>query len=124
MTLKRQQGISLLSGLVLLAVVGFFLTAVFKIGPLYLDNSFVKAAVASLQNEDLHNMSDGDIRRKLDAEFNINNVRDVDTKLLNVIRESTRTQVTFNYEKRVSFMGNVDVVVLFNNSYDSDSKKK
>ena len=115
---------SLLSGLVLLAVVGFFLTAAFKIGPLYLDNSFVRAAVTSLQNEDIHNMSNGDIRRKLTAQFDMNNVRDIDTTLIEVIREKTRTQVTLNYEKRVNFMGDVDVVVMFNNSYDSNSKKK
>lgn len=124
MTLKKQQGISPLSGLVLLAVVGFFLTAAFKIVPLYLDNSFVSAAIASLEKEDIHNMTGGDIRRKLNDQFNINNVRDVDKKLIEVVREKTRTQVTLNYEKRVNFMGNVDVVVIFNNSYDSDSKKK
>lgn len=124
MTLKKQQGMSLLSGLILLAVVGFFLTAVFKLGPLYLDNSFVRAAVTSLEKEDIHNISNVDIRRKLTAQLDMNNVRDVDSKLINVTRESTRTEVTINYEKRVNFMGNVDVVVMFNNIYDSDSKKK
>ena len=124
MTLKKQQGMSLLSGLVLLAVVGFFLTAAFKIGPLYLDNSFVSAAVSSLQSEDVHNMTDRDIRKKLGAHFDMNNVRDIDKTLVNVVREKTRTQVTLDYEKRVNFMGNVDVVVMFKNSYDSDSKKK
>ena len=124
MTLKKQQGISLLSGLVLLAVIGFFLTAAFKVAPLYLDNSFVSAAFASLEKEDIHNMTGGDIKRKLNDQFNMNNVRDVDKKLIKVIREKTRTEVTLNYEKRINFMGNVDVVVVFNNSYDSDSKKK
>ena len=124
MTLKKQQGMSLLSGLVLLAVVGFFLTAAFKVGPLYLDNSFVSAAIASLQNEDVHNMSDRDIRQKLNAQFDMNNVRDIDKSLIEVVRERTRTQVTLNYEKRTNFMGNVDIVVVFNNSYDSDSKNK
>jgi len=124
MTLKKQQGMSLLSGLVLLAVVGFFLTAAFKVGPLYLDNSFVSAAIASLQNADVHNMSDRDIRQKLNAQFDMNNVRDIDKSLIEVVRERTRTQVTLNYEKRTNFMGNVDIVVVFNNSYDSDSKNK
>ena len=124
MTPKKQQGRSLLSGLVLLAVVGFFLTAAFKIGPLYLDNSFVSAAFATLEEENIHKMSDRDIRRKLNAQFNINNVRDIDSKMINVARESTWTEVTLNYEKRVNFMGNIDIVVVFNNSYDSDAKKK
>jgi hypothetical protein len=121
MTHSKQQGISMLGGLVLLAVVGFFLTAIFKVAPLYLDNSFVKAAVASLQKEDVHGMTDKDIRRKLGAQFDMNNVRDIDRKLIKVTREKTRTLVTLDYEKRVNFMGNVDVVVMFNNSYDSST---
>jgi type II secretory pathway pseudopilin PulG len=124
MTLKKQRGMSLLSGLVLLAVVGFFLTAAFKVGPLYLDNSFVSAAVASLQGEDVHNMTDRDIRKKLGAHFDMNNVRDIDKTLVTVVREKTRTVVKLDYEKRVNFMGNVDVVVMFKNSYDSDPMKK
>lgn len=123
MTHKKQQGMSMLSGLVLLAVIGFFLTALFKVGPLYLDNSFVSAAVASLQQEDVHGMTDGEIRRKLSAQFNMNNVRDIDPKMIKVTRKKTQTIVTVDYEKRVNFMGNVDVVVVFSNSYDSDNKE-
>lgn len=124
MTHKKQQGISMLGGLILLAVIGFFLTAIFKVGPLYLDNSFVKAAVASLQNEDVHGMTDRDIRRKLGSQFDMNNVREIDRKLIKVDRKKTHTVVTLDYEKRVNFMGNVDVVVMFNNSYDSSSKDR
>ncbi|MDX2464502.1 MAG: DUF4845 domain-containing protein [Porticoccus sp.] len=121
---KKQQGISLLGGLILLAVVGFFLTAAFKVAPLYLDNSFIRAAIASLVQEDVHGMTDGDIRRKLSSQFDINNIRDVDTKEVKVVRQKTHTVVSLDYEKRVNFMGNVDVVVRFENSYDSSGAKK
>ena len=124
MTYKKQQGISMLGGLILLAVIGFFLTAIFKVGPLYLDNSFVKAAVASLQNEDVHGMTDRDIRRKLGSQFDMNNVREIDRKQIKIDRKKTHTIVTLDYEKRVNFMGNIDVVVVFNNSYDSSSKDR
>ena len=124
MTHKKQQGISMLGGLILLAVIGFFLTAIFKVGPLYLDNSFVKAAVASLQNEDVHGMTDRDIRRKLGSQFDMNNVREIDRKQIKIDRKKTHTIVTLDYEKRVNFMGNIDVVVVFNNSYDSSSKDR
>jgi len=40
-------------------------------------------------------------------------------KQLKIIREKTKTLVTLNYEKRIEFMGNVDVIVRFENSYDS-----
>ena len=124
MTHKKQQGISMLGGLILLAVIGFFLTAIFKVGPLYLDNSFVKAAVASLQNEDVHGMTDRDIRRKLGSQFDMNNVREIDRKQIKIDRKKTHTIVTLDYEKRVNFMGNIDVVVVFNNNYDSSSKDR
>jgi hypothetical protein len=121
---RKQQGMSLLSGLVLLAVVGFFLTAAFKIAPLYLDNSFVAAAIASLEQDDIHGMTDGDIRRKLGSQFDINNIRDINTKDIKVVRGKTHTTVSLDYEKRVNFMGNVDVVVRFENRYDSNGAKK
>lgn len=115
----NQQGITVLGGLVSLAIVGFFLTAALKIGPLYLDNSFVKAAIDSLEEDNIHNMSDAEVRRKLLTHFDINNVRDIDTKLIRIKREQTHTEVSLNYEKRVNFMGNLDVVVRFENTYDS-----
>ena len=124
MTYKKQQGISMLGGLVLLAVIGFFLTAIFKVGPLYLDNSFVKAAVNALQKEDVHGMTDREIRQKLGSQFDMNNVRDIDRKLIKVDRKKTHTVVTLDYEKRVNFMANVDVVVMFNNVYDSSAREK
>jgi hypothetical protein len=119
MKYTNQQGITVLGGLVSLAIVGFILTAALKIGPLYLDNSFVKAAMDSLAEDSIHNMSDSEIRRKLLTHFDINNVRDIDMKLVKIEREKTHTQVSLNYEKRINFMGNLDVVVRFENTYDS-----
>ncbi|TNE78054.1 MAG: DUF4845 domain-containing protein [Gammaproteobacteria bacterium] len=119
MSSKKQRGMSVLGILVLLAVVGFFLTVALKVGPLYLDNSFVKASLESLADENVHEMTDGAIRGQVWKFLDVNNVRDLDRDALKIVREKTRTLVTINYEKRVNFMGNVDVVVRFDNSYDS-----
>jgi hypothetical protein len=116
---NKQKGMTVLGGLIVLLILGFFLTAAFKVGPLYLDNSFVRAALDSLAHENVHTLTDKDVRRKLSSSFDINNIRDVDMKQLKIIREKTKTLVTLNYEKRIEFMGNVDVVVRFENSYDS-----
>ncbi len=50
-------------------------------------------------------MTDKDIRRKLGAQFDMNNVRDIDRKLIKVTREKTRTVVTLDYEKNSKFYG-------------------
>ncbi len=116
---RYQHGMSSLSMLVLLAVIGFFLTALFKIGPLYLDNYFVAASIKSLKNEKIHEISDVQIRRTLDKLFTINGVRDITAREVKVDRQKTNTIVSMAYEKRVPFMGNIDVVVKFNNVYDT-----
>ncbi len=116
---RYQQGMSSLSMLVLLAVIGFFLTALFKLGPLYLDNYFVSASINSLKNEKIHEISDQQVRRILDKLFTINGVRDITAREVKVDRQKTRTLVIMAYEKRVPFIGNIDVVVKFDNVYDS-----
>ena len=115
----KQQGLSALAILVLLAVIGFFLTIATRIGPLYLDNSFVDAALQSLADEPVHTMSDGKIRRKLQASFTINAIRDVYAKDTVIERKKTATTVSLDYERRVHFLANVDVVVVFKNTYDT-----
>jgi len=117
----KQRGLSALGILVLLAVVGFFLTIATRIGPLYLDNSFVDAALQSLADEPIHKMSDSQIRRKLQAAFTINAVRDVYAKDTVIERKKTATTVKLDYERRIHFLANVDVVVVFENAYDTSA---
>lgn len=119
MLARKQNGLSAVGFLVVLAIGGFVLTALFKVGPLYLDNYFVQGAMNTLADENIHEMTDARIRRKISNSFTINNVRNVDVKKVQIEREKTRTLVTLNYETRVNFMGNLDVVVVFNNVYDS-----
>lgn len=119
MRVGNQQGLSALGLLVVLAVGGTMLTAAFKVGPLFMDNYFVSAALQSLADEDIHEMSDRKIRNKIEKSFTINNVRDVDIKALKIEREKTRTLVYIDYEKRVNFVANLDFVVVFHEEYDS-----
>jgi uncharacterized protein DUF4845 len=116
---SNQRGLSALGFLVVLAVAGFLGTAAFKVGPLFLDNYFVNGALQTLAGEPVHEMSDRQIRRKVQSAFTLNNVRDIDIKKLKIERQKTRTLVLLDYEKRVNFAANVDIVVAFNNRYDS-----
>ena len=119
MNKRLQKGLSSLSLLAIIGLGGFFLLAAFRLGPLYLDNYFVSSALENLSEEKVHEMSDGQIRRKLANYFLVNNVRDIDMKDIEIERERTRTLVKVDYQKRVHFLGNVDVVVNFKNHFDS-----
>ena len=119
----KQQGLTTISWLVVLAVLGVLLTAGFKLGPLYLDNYFVRAAIHSLANENVAEMTNADIRRRMSNTFTVNNIRDVSVKDMVITRENKRILVSLNYEKRVNFMGNLDFVAVFTNEYDSSEKQ-
>lgn len=118
---NKQQGLSALGLLLVLAIGGFFLTIATRVGPLFLDNSFVNAALQSLENESVHTLTDRQIRRKLSDYFMVNNVRDVSVKDLVIERKKTSTIVRLDYERRINFLANVDVVVVFENTYDSSA---
>jgi len=62
---NKQKGMTVLGGLAVLLILGFFLTAAFKVGPLYLDNSFVRASLDSLALENIHTLTDKDVRKKM-----------------------------------------------------------
>jgi len=118
----KQRGLSALGILLILTIGGFFLTIATTIGPLYLDNSFVNAALQSLSSEPIHKLSDGKIRRRLQDSFTINNVRDVNAKDTVIERKKTATTVSLDYERRVHFFANVDIVVVFENTYDTSAR--
>ena len=118
---NKQRGLSALGLLLVLAIAGFFLTIGTRVGPLFLDNSFVNAAIQSLENESVHTLTDRQIRRKLSDYFMVNNVRDVNVKDLVIERNKTATVVRLDYERRVNFLANVDVVVAFENIYDTSA---
>jgi len=118
----KQKGMSALGILLILTIAGFFLTVATTIGPLYLDNSFVNAALQSLSSEPIHKMSDGKIRRRLQDSFTINNIRDVNAKDTVIERKKTATTISLDYERRVHFFANVDIVVVFENTYDTSAR--
>ncbi|MBK9428647.1 MAG: DUF4845 domain-containing protein [Gammaproteobacteria bacterium] len=114
-----EQGISLLGVLFVLLLVGFALTVLFRVGPLYLDDYTVRKSFEALGDGDTRNLSDQAIREKLYKNFVVNNVDSIDLKQIRIDRNAARILVSFYYERRVQFLGNLDVVAKFNNVYDS-----
>ena len=118
-TRYHQQGMSTLGAVVLLLLATFFLTIVFKVGPMYLDNFAVKGSFDGLAKENVRDMTDSEIKRKMDSYFIVNNVRNFSAKEVVIKRERTKIVVSHDYETRANFMGNLDVVAVFSNKYDS-----
>lgn len=121
--LRRQAGVSALGWLMILAVAGFALTCMFKLGPHYLDNLSIKDALKSLaeQSADVNTMEKGEINKFLSNYMMINNVRGQEAKSITILRKKGKTFVNSEYEVRVPLVWNIDVVMKFRRQLDSSN---
>lgn len=112
--LRAQRGMSYWGWLFVIAVFGFGLSIVSKLGPAYIDAHFVEEGLQTLsQSSGIREMSNTEIKRELDRYFTINNVRGEPTQAVKIIRGADSTLVSINYELRQPLFHNVDVVMKF-----------
>lgn len=124
MRASKQRGMSLTGVVFTVFLVGFFLTVGFKLGPHYLDNNVIQGAIDQVGLSGLDGKSEREVRSTLSNFFTINNVRDIDTDQVELVRGKNGTKLVLDYEKRVEMFGNVDVVLKFHNEFDSAKQDK
>ena len=114
-TLSRQRGMSMLSILTILFVASFFLTCGVKIIPLYLDAWTIdKAIKKGVDGGEFKSLSAGQIKRKLTSTFDMNRVEALKVGDIKIKRlKNGEMSIDASYEKRVSLIQNIDVVVKF-----------
>jgi Tfp pilus assembly major pilin PilA len=113
---NRQQGLSIIGFLILLAVVGFFAYVAMLLIPAYTEYfGVVKAMKGLAEDPTVANMPIEQIRRKLDFDMNIQYVGDK-TVPPNAIKLNTQggariLQVV--YDKQIPFLYNVSLLIHF-----------
>jgi Tfp pilus assembly major pilin PilA len=115
-TRSSQQGMSLLSWMVVIFVVSILVTVVVKLVPVYMDSLTVKSIVEDVASQQkLNSNSTREIRKALESQFMVNRVEAITAKDVKIIKEKGKIFLNANYEKRVPVMYNVDAVVKFEN---------
>lgn len=98
-------------GLLLCAVL---LTFIIKLFPVYVDHNFVTSTVQSmLDHNGMATMSESQILQDLESSLRLNNVRNFDVDNVAVYRDGNATVVHIRYQKRVALVGNIDLLVSF-----------
>lgn len=111
---KPQQGYTLISLIFMLGIFGFFVLLGLKIGPIYLDHSKVKNALAAIKEmKDIDSLGETDIRSSLDKRFNMNYVSDLKAQDVIVIKRGGYLKVEAKYEVVEKIVGNASVLVQF-----------
>mgnify|MGYP003507968424 CR=1 FL=1 len=121
---RNQQGITFLSFVIVLAVVGFFLYIGMKLIPVYTQfysaNNGIKAMVQSpgANQRDLQSF-----RTELEKRFNISYVDTIDLKKdIKMSNDNGAKQLQLKYEVRRPLFYNLDFVAKFDKSYDLSGK--
>jgi hypothetical protein len=113
-SMTRQTGMTMLGFLLMFMLIGFFTLLVLKIGPIYLEHFKVVNALEALKKEpDLASKSKEDILKILEKRWDINMVNRVTAKDVTITRQSGEVKVQVAYEVVEPIMGNIDVLVYF-----------
>lgn len=120
---QYQTGAGLIYWIVCIAVVAFIATFLIRVVPFYLDNRLIQTGLKALvkDGDRLHELNDEEIRKRLYNFYNINNIRsNAPNKGLSIDRtRSDRVIVKVDYEERVAFFANIELLLTFENHLDS-----
>ena len=124
MLFGRQRGASLLSMLLMFIGFAFALTVFLKLFPVYQDDIYVGQALKALAEKhpsDLADLTKPQIMNELSTFYTLNNVRSeaANPEHLQIERLREKTIIRINYEVRVPFIKNIDVVAWFKNELDT-----
>jgi hypothetical protein len=114
----RQEGISLIGFLLLMAVGSFVILFVVRVAPIYFDHYLIKSTIESLNKDpDLQSKSREEILGLLQNRWDINNIEAVKKKDVKVSREEGNLKLQLKYEVTRNVYGNLDVVVRFDDEF-------
>jgi hypothetical protein len=117
---NRQRGLTLISILLILGLIGFFVLLTFKIVPIYMDHGKVKSALEALkETPDLTSKGEFEIRDSLNKRFSINYVYDVTQDNIKIIKRGNYVKVDIEYETVVKLVGNLSALAEFHDSIEA-----
>jgi hypothetical protein len=120
---KRQQGLTLISIIFILGLIGFFTLLTLKIVPIYLDHGKVKSALEALKaTPDVQTKTEAEIRESLSKRFLINYVYDVKQENITIVRHGNYLKVSIDYETVVPLAGNLSALAEFNDFFEVGDK--
>ena len=114
---RRQQGLTLMSFVIVLVVVAFFALVVMKLFPMYSEYNNLKGVMDAFAAEQKSaNMTPAQVWSDLERRFNIAYVESVGKEHIKITRNGRVTEMRIAYEVRKPLFFNLDVVGKFDNS--------
>jgi hypothetical protein len=114
-----QKGMSILSWLMVLAVVAFLASAAFKVLPHYFDYMSLEKMITSVETDKAADVrSVGDFYSHISKGMQVNSIRDLNMQdAIKIKVENNEFRVHLKYEKREPLIENIDLVVRFDKEF-------
>ncbi|HSC47294.1 MAG TPA: DUF4845 domain-containing protein [Gammaproteobacteria bacterium] len=118
-TRARQTGLTMISWIILVGMIGFIGIFGFKLFPIYMDYYSLNSAMTTAAKNVTPGESPAQIRTSISSLFDVNSVNaikytDVDIK---TDPDTKSLVLSFDYDQRTNFFGNVDLIVHFERTY-------
>lgn len=116
---RHQGGLTFISWVFVLMILGFFVLLGLKLFPIYSTNFSVRQAMESVGKEPgVGNKSNAEVMTMLESRLYMNYVRDLPQDAIKIKRDSDgKRSLEANYEVREKIMFNVDIIVSFNHKH-------
>lgn len=114
---RKQRGMSMMSWLVVLGIVVFFMLIGIKMVPTYLENYSIKQVLKHMEDDrEVRKMSPMEMKKSFIKRLKINSVYEFDRDAIKIKKEKFGTSFTVDYEVRKPVAGNVSIVMVFSES--------
>ncbi|MEW8507053.1 MAG: DUF4845 domain-containing protein [Candidatus Thiodiazotropha sp.] len=118
-SLKKQKGLTSISWLVILIMVGFLVYVGIKITPVYIDHYAVKSTLDSLKNEPgSSRKTKKEIRETITKRLYVNNIRHVNRDHIKIQRSGKVTTINVAYEEIRHIVYNISLIMTFEESVE------
>jgi competence protein ComGC len=116
---KQQRGLTLITILLILGLIAFFVLLTLKIAPIYMNHSKVVNALAAVENMvDVETLSKREILSSLDKRFSMNYVEKVNRDDITITMSDGYVKVDVEYERVEKLIGNLSVLVQFHDFFE------
>jgi hypothetical protein len=110
----HQKGMTAIGWMLVLGLIAFFTLITLRMVPLYLEFGKVASTLESLKEQpNITQQTKSEIVKIVRKRFDINDVNNVDPKLIKISKEKGVLKVGINYERREHLAGNIDIVATF-----------
>jgi len=121
--ISRQQGMTVISWVLVLGLIAFFATLVLRLGPIYLENFQVKSILSGL--DDMPNLSlksKSELHKIFNKKLYINAIKTVQAGKggnFKITKQDKKLVIDVEYEVRQKIFYNIDALITFKEHYET-----